>query len=346
MPYYKNNDARRTSSDVFLKRLANNLAEIDSWLPAANVHWFNTAQKHKPTQRAVYLFVLKRLVYRIDGVEFDPADPSHLDELSDPEVSKLLRKVLESKIVAERTTMDLILLSHSGLGMLSLDCEGSDRAVNAPGQRINIDCIGFQRLKNKYDSARLNNIIRSFRTIDFVEAAGALKSLMEGTINYKPKKFVPQSVKDAILAKARFKWDQQHFDKRKAYILNKNPAAKVSQMKDIRKWHRNEPKLLFEHLGFINPVTGHIIDPDDFVFDRITDDSEYVFDRVLPISIPLNDAKSSGTSTNAFSTMEDLSTLKKKRGWDSLDDRLAVVQLLHEFITALVNANSGFAVEE
>ncbi|KAJ3399135.1 hypothetical protein HDV05_002045, partial [Chytridiales sp. JEL 0842] len=214
-----------------------------------------------------------------------------------------------------------------------------DLAVNARGQLIEVVCIGWQRLKNAYNPTEMAKIIHHFRTADFEEASGALKSLIDGT-NYAPKKYVSQATKNAILKKAAEKWKAQEFSVRKAYILYKNPAAK--NIKDIRKWLEHEPEQLLERLGYINPVTGHIIDPDDFCFDRITDDSEYVFQRVLPISIPLNDAKSAGTSTNEFSSVDSLAAVKKRRGWEGVDDREAVCRLLQEFIRALVKAKGGF----
>ncbi|KAI8825421.1 hypothetical protein BJ741DRAFT_671608 [Chytriomyces cf. hyalinus JEL632] len=340
-----NNDARRTNPEAFLKRLSYNLAENDNWLPAHNVHWFNTPQKYKPTPRACYSFVLKRLTACIDKVAFNPSVPTHLDELSDEAVAIMLRKVLDSNFIGERSTMALVLLSHSGLGMLSLDREDSELAVNAPGQRMNVDCIAYQRLKNKYNTERLNAMIQVYRRIDFAEAAGALNGLITG-IYFKPKKVVPQSVKDAILAVANTKWKNQHMDKRRAYILNKNPKFGVSKLKDIRKWELRDVKELLERLGYISPITGHVIDPDDFVFDRITDDSDYIINRVLVMSIQLNDAKSAGTSTNEFSTRTDLELMKTRRGWEGVDDRIVVVRLLHEFTTCLVTANGGFVDEE
>ncbi|KAI8845138.1 hypothetical protein BJ741DRAFT_644611 [Chytriomyces cf. hyalinus JEL632] len=340
-----NNDARRTNPEAFLKRLSYNLAENDNWLPAHNVHWFNTPQKYKPTPRACYSFVLKRLTACIDKVAFNPSVPTHLDELSDEAVAIMLRKVLDSNFIGEQSTMALVLLSHSGLGMLSLDREDSELAVNAPGQRMNVDCIAYQRLKNKYNTERLNAMIQVYRRIDFAEAAGALNGLITG-IYFKPKKVVPQSVKDAILAVANTKWKNQHMDKRRAYILNKNLKFGVSKLKDIRKWELRDVKELLERLGYISPITGHVIDPDDFVFDRITDDSDYIINRVLVMSIQLNDAKSAGMSTNEFSTRTDLELMKTRRGWEGVDDRIVVVRLLHEFTTCLVTANGGFVDEE
>jgi hypothetical protein len=114
-------------------------------LPSVNVRWFDTPKKYKPTPRACYAFVLKRLAACIDKVVFDPADSTHLDELTDTAVARLFKKVSEAPLIGERTGIDLILLSHSGMGMLSLDREISDLAVNATGQMINVDCIGFQR---------------------------------------------------------------------------------------------------------------------------------------------------------------------------------------------------------
>jgi hypothetical protein len=147
-PFYidwKNNNARRTSTEAFLKKLAANLGENDVWLAACNVRWFDKSEKFKPTPRACYGFVLKRLAASIDKVVFDPADSTHLDELTDTAVARLFKKVSEAPLIGERTGIELILLSHSGMGMLSLDRENSDLAVNAPGQFINVDCIGFQR---------------------------------------------------------------------------------------------------------------------------------------------------------------------------------------------------------
>ncbi|KAI8611459.1 hypothetical protein BC830DRAFT_1171871 [Chytriomyces sp. MP71] len=45
---------------------------------------------------------------------------------------------------------------------------------------------------------------------------------------------------------------------------------------------------------------------------------------------------------NERASVEDSAALKKKKGWEGIDDREAVVLLLQEFVTALVNANGGF----
>ncbi|KAJ3414207.1 hypothetical protein HDV05_006912, partial [Chytridiales sp. JEL 0842] len=155
-----NNNACRTSKEAFLKRLASNLCGNDEWLPSVNVRWRDTPKKYKPTQRASYAFVLKRLAACIDKVAFDPADSTHLDELTDTAVARLFKKVSEATLIGERTGIELILLSHSGMGMLSLDRENSDLAVNAPNQLINVDCIGFQRLKNQLSAEDLDALIQ------------------------------------------------------------------------------------------------------------------------------------------------------------------------------------------
>ncbi|KAJ3111443.1 hypothetical protein HK100_002690 [Physocladia obscura] len=115
-------------------------------------------------------------------------------------------------------------------------------------------------------------------------------------------------------------------------MKHKNKNLDESKVEDIRDWNEDEALELLECLGYIDPVTGLPIDPNDFSFDRITDDGRYQFLRVLPITQSLNDAKSAGTSTNCFKTQEDLSEIKKRGGWGSLDDREVVVGLLREFI--------------
>jgi hypothetical protein len=181
------------------------------------------------------------------------------------------------------------------MGMLSLDRENSDLAVNAPNQFINVDCIGFQRysefsicspayllivslrLKNKLSAEDLDALIQGLRQIDFDEAAGALNGLITGT-HYNPTKKVLQSTKDKVWAAAKIKWEAQHIDRRRAYKLNYNPKLDVSKMKDIRIWTLDDVKEYLNCLGYINPITGNVIDTDGFVFDRYL--SSYSFLKI------------------------------------------------------------------
>jgi hypothetical protein len=174
-------------------------------------------------------------------------------------------------------------------------------------------------LKNKLSAEDFDTLIQSLRRIDFGEAAGALNGLITGT-HYNSTKKVLQSTKDKVWAAAKTKWEAQHIDRRRAYQLNKNPKLDVSKVKDNRIWTLDDVEEYLNCLGYINPITGNVIDPDDFVFDRysfsftfsksahtyqnqsITDDSDYVFSRILVMPIRLNDAKCAGTSTNEFST--------------------------------------------
>ncbi|KAJ3111094.1 hypothetical protein HK100_002808 [Physocladia obscura] len=119
-------DKKRIDSETFLKCLSDNLRSNDPWLHGRNVFLSGTNGKFKPTRRAGFSFVLKCLVACVDGIEFDPAVPDNLDELSDDNVGSLMRKVLASNIFGKRSGMELLLLSHSGLGMLSLDREDSN----------------------------------------------------------------------------------------------------------------------------------------------------------------------------------------------------------------------------
>ncbi|KAJ3398408.1 hypothetical protein HDV05_002497, partial [Chytridiales sp. JEL 0842] len=187
----------------------------------------------------------------------------------------------------------------------------------------------------------LDALIQGLRRIDFSEAAGALNGLITRT-HYNPTKKVLQSTKDKVWAAAKTKWEAQHIDRRRAYKLNYNPKLDVSKVKDIRIWTLDDVEEYLNCLGYINPITGNVIDPDDFVFDRITDDSDYVFSRILVMPIRLNDAKGAGISTNEFSTKGELELMKERRGWNGIDDRIVVARVLYEFITSLVMKNGGF----
>ncbi|KAJ3094320.1 hypothetical protein HK100_006179 [Physocladia obscura] len=244
----RQSDLRKTSVKHFLDHLGNNLADNDNWVQAPNVEFYPVAKKWKPSRSTAFGFVLRRILAHINNVPFNPAHPEHLGPMTDMEKRAIIKTIEEA-----------------GLGVLSLNRVDSGLAVNACGQLIEVVCIGWQRLKNVYNPTQIAKIIHHFRTADFEEASGALKSLIDGT-NYAPKNYVSQATKNAILKKAAEKWKSQEFSVRKAYILNYNPAAK--SIKDIRKWLEHEPELLLERLGYINPVTGHIIDPDDFCFDR------------------------------------------------------------------------------
>ncbi|KAJ3111093.1 hypothetical protein HK100_002807 [Physocladia obscura] len=181
-----------------------------------------------------------------------------------------------------------------------------------------------------HDAEHLQSMIKVYRNVDFDEAAGALNGFITGT-HYQPKRFVPQEVKNAILAVAETKWKNQHRDVLLARILNKNPTFDVSKLKDRHIWGIHDIKELLERLGYVNPITGHVIDPDDYAFDRSVayripyHDSDYIINRVLVMPIQLNDAKSGGTSKNEFSTKEEL--LKAKRRWEGVDDRIVVVRI-------------------
>jgi hypothetical protein len=123
-------------------------------------------------------------------------------------------------------------------------------------------------LKNKHSTKDLDTLIQVFRHIDFAEAAGALNGLITGT-HYNPTKRIPQAAKDEIwAAAAKTKWESQHIDRRRSYWLNKHPTLDVTKFKDIRIWTPSDVKEYLNCLGYIDPITGHVIDPDDFVFDR------------------------------------------------------------------------------
>ncbi|KAJ3402775.1 hypothetical protein HDV05_008235, partial [Chytridiales sp. JEL 0842] len=320
-------DLRKTSVKHFLDNLSQSLANNDNWVQAPNVEFYPVAKKWKPSRSTAFGFVLRRMLAHINSIPFDPALPEHLSPMMDMEKQKIIKTIEEvyaaGRLVGAQMGMKLEPISHSGLGMLSLDRVNSDLAVNARGQLIEVVCIGWQRLKNKLGAEDLVALIQGFRRIDFGEAVGALNGLITGT-HYKPTKKVLQSTKDKVWAAAKTKWENQHIDRRRAYKLNHNPKLDVSKVKDTRIWTLDDVKEYLNCLGYINPITGNVIDPDDFVFDRITDDSDYVVSRILVMPIRLNDAKCAGTSTNEFSTKGELESLKEGRGWKGVDDRIVV----------------------
>jgi len=99
-------------------------------------------------------------------------------------------------------------------------------------------------------------------------------------------------------------------------VKNKNKALKLEEVVDIRIWKSHEPKDMVRKLGFIDPYTGMVLDPDTFCFDRILDSDVYSFTTVLPIHQRLNDAKAAGKSTNCFKQRRDgKGEGKKRKGW-------------------------------
>ena len=120
----------------FLKLIATNLLGNDPW-----------HNNDKPSRQAVYSLVLRCVYARIRKIHFNPADPENLTVLSQSDQTKLVEQIKArmNDLVGEKSGVPLTLLSHSGLGQLSLDRQDSSLGVNAPGQVLVVDCIGYNR---------------------------------------------------------------------------------------------------------------------------------------------------------------------------------------------------------
>ncbi|KAJ3195919.1 hypothetical protein HK101_010676 [Irineochytrium annulatum] len=115
----------------------------------------------------------------------------------------------------------------------------------------------LHRFKNKLTRAQVNVQIEHLKTSDFDEGDRALQSLKNGT-THVPKTVVPSATKEAILKKAKAKFHAQ-------------------RRKGRRLWDFKALKHLLEVLGYTDPHTGLIINPDDYSLDRQV---------LVPVNIP------------------------------------------------------------